>query len=192
MSRTTFPTKPKKKLPPISKKVIQASPKKESNPLPLSHKRDPNANPQENKNIKPVFGVTTQSTIRQSNAGLTVRVGNTLMQAQEKKFTPPEKVVDYVTLPIYELTELPVFKKRILPQYPEELEDQELEGKAVISITVDDRGKVVKAVVKQTDHDLFAQSAIRALLASIFTPGKRNGTPVATIIDIPVKFLLEE
>ncbi len=98
-----------------------------------------------------------------------------------------------ITIPVFELTTMPVFKKRITPEYPEILKDEELEGEVALSVTINDKGNVTEVTVLRTDHMLFANAAIKALKASLFHPATQNGEPVSTILDdLVYTFILDD
>lgn len=113
---------PKKKKPPKKKVLTKPSTKKITKkinkkpappPLPVSHKRTLDEPPSKVEDVKPVFGVSKKTVTHADTTGMAVRVGNTLMKEQEEEFTPPEEVKDYVTVPVFDLTTLPEFKKKL-------------------------------------------------------------------------------
>lgn len=185
--------KPKK----IQKKVTKPSVKPKvvkpqlKQTLPPSN--TPNAKaPVDPKKIKPVFGVNRDSLAKSGKSGVSMRVGNTLMQAQEEEITPLKEVKAYVFVPVFELSTMPVYKTRVEPKYPLALKKKEVEGNVLLSATIDATGKVVKVTVKRSDNELFSKAAVFALKQSTFTPAKLNDQPVTTTIDVPVKFILDE
>lgn len=141
---------------------------------------------------RPVFGVTRESVRQDGDSTVAVRVGNTLMKDQEETFTPAEKVKVYHAIPPFELSRLPLYKIKVTPEYPESLKAAEREGEVLLAVTVDDQGKVVAMMVKRSDDVLFTKAAKAALKKCEFTPGMQNGMPVTTIIDVPIKFVLDE
>ncbi len=180
----------KKKKPPV-----RITKKTKVNPAPVSHKRTEKKKKDNPADIKPVFGVTKKTVKNASakNKGIGVRVGNTLMKEQEEEYTPPEKVRDYITIPVFDLTTLPLFKVRVTPEFPGELKEKELEGEVFLSASIDDLGTVNKVTVLKTDHVLFAKAAVKALLASRFVPATQNGEPVGTILDdLVYTFVLDD
>lgn len=189
--------KPIEKLKKIQKSVTKPSAKpkvlkpKLKPTLPPSN--TPNAKrPADPKKIKPVFGVNRDSVAESGKSGTSMRVGNTLMQAQEEEFTPPEEVKTYAFVPVFELSTMPVYKTRVAPKYPPSLKKKEVEGEVLLSATIDATGKVVKVTVKRSDNELFSTAAILALKQCTFTPAKQNDKPVTTTIDVPIKFMLDE
>lgn len=160
--------------------------------VPAANKRKINDEAHHKESIKPVFGLTPESVRRDGDASQSARVGNTLMMPQEEAFTPPEQVEDYPAVPPFELSSLPLYKTRVTPKYPESLKAAGEEGEVLLAVTIDAEGKVVGLKVKRSDDALFAEAALAALKRCRFTPGLRNGTPVTTTIDIPIKFILDD
>lgn len=165
--------------------------KKTTDNLPVPNKKS--EKPLDKKDtIKPVFGVTRESVRKDGDSAMAVRVGNTLMIDQEQELTPAEKVKEYHAIPPFELSRLPLYKIKVMPEYPEPLKAAEREGEVLLAVTISDQGKVVDMTVKRSDDVLFTKAAKAALKKCEFTPGMRNGMPVTTIIDIPIKFVLDE
>jgi protein TonB len=160
--------------------------------LPQGNRRKINTGTPKKKSVKPVFGLTRESVQAKGEAPLSARIGNTLMKSQEAPFTPPEQVEDYHSVPPFELSSLPLYKLKVTPEYPESLRSTEMEGEVLLAVTIDDQGKVVALEVKRSDNILFTKAAQAALRKCEFTPGMQNGAPVATTIDIPIKFILDE
>lgn len=159
--------------------------------LPPSHKRQADAEQQ--AGVNPVFGVTGISVSKAGGSGFAVRVGNTLMKEQEAGITPAEEVQDYITVPAFDVSSLPVFISRIRPEYPEALKTQELEGEVLISATIDAKGQVAAVTVIRSDHPLFTEAAVSAIKRSRFKPATLNGQPVATILDdITYSFVINQ
>lgn len=74
--------------------------------------------------------------------------------------------------------------------YPELALRRELEGKVVISVLIDGKGKVVESSILQSTHSVFNDAALKAVRKSSFTPAFRNGKPVSFPLIIPVTFLM--
>lgn len=180
---------PKKKTPvKVAKKPVQ-----KPNPVPVSHKRSLTETPAKADDVKPVFGVSKKTIGTTETSAMAVRIGNTLMKEQEEAYTPPEKVRDYVTVPVFDLTTLPEFKRRITPTYPESLKDDEREGEVALSVTIDDSGNVADVKILRSSHALFAKAAVAAVKKSLFKPATVNGSAVATVLDdLVYTFVLDE
>ena len=187
------PVKPKKIQKTVSKPAVKPKVIKPKKKQTLPPSNTPNAKrPADPKKVKSVFGVNRDSLAKTGKSETAMRVGNTLMQAQEEEYTAPEDVKTYVSVPVFELSTMPVYKTKVDPKYPPSLKKKEVEGNVLLSATIDETGKVVKVAVKRSDNDLFSKAAVDALKKCTFTPAKQNDKPVTTTIDIPIKFLLDE
>ena len=196
-------TKPPAPKPPEPEKKVVKKRKKKIVRAPISHKRE---NPKKVEEVKPVFGVTKKSVAKApSKTAPTMRIGNTLMKAQEKKFTPPSEVKDYASgrrieqrkekgdifspVPLFDLAVMPKQISPVKPDYPEELEEEEIEGEVLLKLSIDKTGKVVKIIVISSDHKLFTQSAVKTAKNYKFIPGKdKKGNAVAVNIEMPIVF----
>ncbi|MBI5525267.1 MAG: energy transducer TonB [Deltaproteobacteria bacterium] len=151
---------------------------------------------------KPVFGLSANS-VASGGAGVSmaVAVGNTLLAAPEKKFTPPVEVMPYTApaevrpperkvVASSRLSAMPVPKKIVKADYPEDARRQGVEGAVILRLTIDEEGRVVKAVVlKGVGHGLDEISA-EAARRFLFEPAKLEGTPVATVIPFTYRWEL--
>lgn len=177
------PIPPKKKVVrKVAKKTVP-NPVSKPNPVPVSHKRSTKRPPAKAEEVKPVFGISKKTTAKTDTGTLAVRVGNTLMKEQETEYTPPEKVKDYITVPVFELTTMPEFKRRVTPEYPTPLKNKEQEGEVALSVTIDNTGKVTDVRILRASHMLFAEASVEAVKKSLFKPATQNGSAVGTVLD---------
>ncbi len=72
--------------------------------------------------------------------------------------------------------------------YPSEAKEQNIEGKVIVNVFLDEQGKVVNTKILKSDSKLLEQSAIDALERTEFTPGIVEGKAVKTQIVIPIVF----
>ncbi len=79
----------------------------------------------------------------------------------------------------------------IPPVYPEIARRSEIEGKVIIKALVDKEGKIKKAIVVWTSHEIFNQSAIDAVMQYRFTPAMMNNGPGPAWVKIPFKYKLQ-
>jgi protein TonB len=81
----------------------------------------------------------------------------------------------------------------VVPEYPEEDRKKNIRGEVKVSLEIDASGKVVKAVVIEntTGSPRCAQAALRAALASRFTPARNAQGPVPYWLIQPYKFDLK-
>lgn len=78
------------------------------------------------------------------------------------------------------------------PAYPSEAKRRGREGRVVLLVSIDEKGKLVRADVVEATNQIFAQSAMEALKRSTFAPAKRNGLPIACTAMWPVRFALQD
>lgn len=133
--------------------------------------------------VKPVFGLDNKSLTEDKTGAMGIRQGNTLMKEQEERASDPSQIKPFVPVPVYDLTTLPLFKKRVKPDYPESLKKDDRQGEVVLAVDIDEHGIVKNIRVIRSSHPLFAQAAVEALKKSTFTPATRNGMPVPTVLD---------
>jgi periplasmic protein TonB len=145
---------------------------------------DPNEKP------KPIFGVTEESVVDDSN--FAVRVGNTLMKGQEKEFTDPSKVHPYAggAPKAIKVSVPPKLRKMVPPVYPELAKQAGREGRVVLKVQISKNGNVVSASVVKADPPGmgFEQSAMDAIKEWLYSPPSEG-------VDVwcyqPIRFNLE-
>lgn len=90
-----------------------------------------------------------------------------------------------------DLDNKPVPTTRVAPNYPGEAKRLGLSGTVVLRFIVDHRGNVADVEVVSAEHTEFVRAAAEAMLRWRFTPGRKNGRPVGTRMEMPMKFALE-
>ena len=102
----------------------------------------------------------------------------------------PTRPDAFVTL---ETQRLPIFRKRIEPEYPKEAKRAGKEGMVVLEATIDVNGKAKDIKVKEDTVGFgCARAAIEALKASRFIPTKRGGKSISQRMTVPYVFKLED
>ena len=144
--------------------------------------------------VKEVFGLNPKAVAK--GGAVAARVGNTLMKAPQKEFTPPDKVKQIEDPPDEVFQEdgvdrPPRFARRVVPVYPEEAQEEGIEGEVVITAVVSERGRVLKIEKVQGPGFGLNKAAVRALLRSRFIPALYRGRPVRCRIRVPYRFTLE-
>jgi TonB family protein len=137
----------------------------------------------------PVFGVTMESTSAQG--GNAVSVGNTLAPSAGSAAAAPKPLPPPVAA--FEATKLPLPQGRCFGKYTDEARAAGLEGTVVLDLTVDEKGRARDISIVQGLGQGLSEAAKRALLACNFTPGEKDGKPVAVRIrGFKIEFVLNE
>ncbi len=88
-----------------------------------------------------------------------------------------------------ELAVIPKALNPKTPDYPEVLEEEGIEGTVTLELLISKDGKVLKAKVIKSDHELFSESALKAVKKYKFSPGKlADGSAALSLIEFVVKF----
>ena len=187
---TRKPEPPKPPPPPEKPKPI-----KPTKIPPPNQQIEPPKQPQEPP--KPIFGVTKDS-VTEGEAGMSVRVGNTLMKEPEKDLTDPSKVKPYAGPPArdyesYELDRPPKPVKTVDPEYPQMARRTGKVGRVVLRILITKNGQVAQVkVIQGPGAGLgFEDAAVAAVKQWRFSPPTVHGTPVDVWADLPIRFTLD-
>jgi len=76
------------------------------------------------------------------------------------------------------------------PVYPFKFKREGIEGLVMLVVIIDERGKVIRATVKESSRKEFEKPAIEAVLQWKFEPGIKNGKPVKVRRVQPISFKL--
>lgn len=112
--------------------------------------------------------------------------GNISVQGIYSDIVEPEPAIDKW----YPIENEPRLVHSVSAAYPEIARLSGMEGTVIVRALVDKEGKVKRAVVIQTDGEVFNQPALDAVAQYIFTPGMMNNGPVSVWVSIPFKFKL--
>ncbi len=74
--------------------------------------------------------------------------------------------------------------------YPELAKRAGIEGKVNIRVLVGKNGAPKKYIIESSDSDLLNDAAIKATMASVFTPAIQNNQPIDCWVSIPIVFKL--
>ncbi|MCX5806020.1 MAG: energy transducer TonB [Proteobacteria bacterium] len=86
----------------------------------------------------------------------------------------------------------PRFLHHEIPEYPFSARKRGKEGKVVVIVTIDEKGKLIKSEVVEATDKIFVQPVMEALKRSTFLPAKRNGVPIACRAALPVLFAMQD
>jgi len=85
----------------------------------------------------------------------------------------------------------PVPVKKVTPVYPDIAKRAGLEGKVWVKALINKEGKVKKAVIFKSDHEIFNQPSLDAVMQWVFTAALMNNGPVEVWVVIPFNFQLK-
>ena len=147
---------------------------------------------QPSKPVPLVVGISMSSTT--SAGGFAAPVGNTVYGKTGDKATDPKEVKAYSApkyVPVYQVDSEPSVAGEVKIPYPDEARRAGIEGPVVLSITIDNEGRVVKAVVISGPGYGLDEAAREALLRFRFKPAVKNGEAVSTEMKYTYTFLLD-
>ena len=87
-------------------------------------------------------------------------------------------------------TDMADLQKRVI--YPEIAKKNGIEGRISVRVLVDERGKPVKYIIDHSDNKMLEDAAVKAVMASEFTPGIQNDVAVKAWVSVPVVFKLDQ
>ena len=139
----------------------------------------------------PVFGVTMESTSK-TGTGPAMPVGNTTRPAPT---ATPGAAIKPLAAPVaaVEVTKMPLPQGRCAGKYTADALVAAVEGVVVLDLIVDEHGRARDiTVIEGLPHGL-TQAAIAALTACSFTPGEKDGQPVAVRLrGFKIRFVLPD
>ena len=135
-----------------------------------------------------VLGLTLRSTTAAGT--FDAPVGNTLAGKTPEKATDPASVMPS-PVPLYELDSQPTVIGDVRIPYPEDARSRGIEGTVVLSVLVDEDGRVRAVKVISGPGAGLDQAAAKAVERIRFRPALRKGQPVAAQITYRYTFLLD-
>ena len=84
----------------------------------------------------------------------------------------------------------PVVTHRVVPDYPKDAFDRELQGEVKLKLLVGEDGRVKAIEVISSTDEVFNASAIAAAKRFRFSPAKKDGKPVQDYVLLPLRFRL--
>jgi len=86
----------------------------------------------------------------------------------------------------------PRFLKKVIPRYPRIARKLGKEGRVVLKLFIDKKGRLKKVEVIDDDGYGFAREAVKAIKESTFLPAVRKGVPVDSEALLTVRFRLKD
>jgi TonB family protein len=80
--------------------------------------------------------------------------------------------------------------KPVIPEFPVEALNRRIEGTVIYRVKVDERGKLVEAILERGADPVFNRAALEAIEHTRFLPATRNGVPVPGELLMPFPFKL--
>ncbi len=117
------------------------------------------------------------------------KLGNTLNKDVDT-VTATKKDIKGEVVSATTVTSAPRFKKRVKPEYSQEMLQNRVEGTIKVKILVDIDGTVKKAIALNDLGFGSKELAVKACFAMLFEPAMRGKEPVTVWIIIPIKFIL--
>lgn len=118
------------------------------------------------------------------------KLGNTLEKEVDTVTATKEEIIKGEVVSTTTVTTAPRFKKRVKPEYTQEMLDNEVEGVIKVKVLVDVDGRIKKAIALNNLGFGSKEIAVKACFKMLFEPAKRGDVPVAVWIIIPIKFVL--
>ena len=123
------------------------------------------------------------------------RPGTSLPDAIAAAQRAPEPAPGIVLIPpsrYYRAAELdarPQIKTRVMPAYPAVADLQDISGKVVINVFINETGKVDDVTVSRAEPaEIFDESAIAALRVAEFTPAIKNRKAVKSLLVLEITY----
>ncbi len=140
---------------------------------------------------------STQAAARQETAEQAARPAapaqSQTESAQSASSVLPAMNVPLVEDPVYypakQLDVLPAARQHIMPEYPDEAVQHNINGSVKLLLLIDATGLVVDvSVVEATPPGYFEDAAVKAFKNAKFTPAEKNGKKVRSRVMIQVSF----
>ncbi|OGL44376.1 MAG: hypothetical protein A2161_02890 [Candidatus Schekmanbacteria bacterium RBG_13_48_7] len=85
-----------------------------------------------------------------------------------------------------------IITKQSEPVYPEEARIKNIEGLVHLELKINEKGNLKNLKVVKSPHKLLSEAAVTAVKQWKFTPAKKHGVPIATILQITINFRLNK
>ncbi len=92
---------------------------------------------------------------------------------------------------VFGLANGPSFLKMVKPEYPKLARRLGKEGRVLFRLHIDETGRLINLEIVERAGYGFDEAALSAIRASSFRPAIKDGTPVPSVVYLPVRFVLE-
>lgn len=103
---------------------------------------------------------------------------------------PPIAVQQEEIQPLFKLTRVPGFARKVEPIYPAKERNSGTQASVLAEVTLNSRGEVINVRIVKSGGSLFDEAVKLALQKSSFLPAMMGTKPVATRIMVPFRFNL--
>ncbi len=202
--RTTLLIEDKPEPAPVAKPApVQTEPvmrEKKSEPVDLTdnpklaQQRDEKVDAPKSKPVRRVYGLKKVYS-RGIGAGGSMadavvgKLGNTLAKEFDTLQATQQEIKGAV-VSTTTVTSAPRFRKRVKPDYTQDMLANQIEGVVKVKVLIDIDGKVKKALALNDIGYDAARQAVAASLRMEFEPAKRGKDPVAVWIIVPIRFVM--
>jgi periplasmic protein TonB len=131
------------------------------------------------------------------SSGLTASMGGTIAIGGLLK--SDFEVSDSLFVSAFKLTEVdqkPRIIRQIPPRYPFEAQQKGIEGRVIVRFVVDSTGAVKEPEIKEVEpkevEGYFEEAALACIMKFKFKPAQKGGEPVDCIVNLPLKFSVNE
>lgn len=102
---------------------------------------------------------------------------------------PDDQPID-LTTNFKETVKIPAVVRQVKPEYPEDARRLGMEATVVVKLLIDKEGKPKRAVIFNSQNELFNEKAMQAAMQWLFTPAIMNGQIISVWVTVPFRFRL--
>jgi len=136
-----------------------------------------------------VQGLSNDSFL-QGNNGFSARHGTTTAAAADTPQLDPDAEDAFEVVPYQSVTRAPRIQRRPLLRIPPEVENEEIQGRVEVVLTIGGDGAVTDVEVVGSLHPAADAACVDAMRTSRWSAGTREGTPV-TVRGVPYSCLFQ-
>ncbi|MCX8028337.1 MAG: energy transducer TonB [Thermodesulfovibrionales bacterium] len=169
--------------------VLEEKPKQ-----PMEEKKPKPTKPPKQQIIQPQPSIVQPEPQVVEPAIITTKHEAPVLMPPSKPITEPPKVVAPATKPLLDVEfgspNAPTFIHREMPVYPLIARRIGKEGRVLLRLTIDEKGKLLNVEVLEDAGYGFSEAAVEAVKKSTFSPAMRDGKPVLSKALLPIRFSL--
>jgi len=153
------------------------------------------------RGLPPAYGIKLENTVTAApGTGIQVPVGDSLSMKPDTARKPTGKPVgtedgegegEISTTPLARVKVMPRLTRDSVAEYPAKVRRLGIQGRVVLQLVVDGRGKVIRRRVIKSLHPLLDEVSLEAARSLRFKPGTLDGEPIRVKIPYTYVFVLE-